>query len=37
VGIYVGDGRVIEASSSAGGVVVRPINWDAFIGAGRLV
>jgi cell wall-associated NlpC family hydrolase len=36
IGIYVDDDRVIEASSSAGAVVVRPVDWDNVIGTGRL-
>ena len=36
IGIYIGDGRIVEASSSAGSVVIRPVDWDNFIGGGRL-
>jgi len=35
VGIYVGDGKVIEASSSSDAVVIRPVDWEHFLGGGR--
>jgi len=34
VGLYIGKGMMIDASSSEGGIVERPVDWDHFIGAG---
>jgi cell wall-associated NlpC family hydrolase len=37
VGLYIGGGRMIDASHSGPGgeVAVRPVNWDSFVGAAR--
>lgn len=37
VGLYIGGGRMIDASHSGPGgeVAVRPVNWDSYVGAAR--
>jgi hypothetical protein len=36
VGIYIGNGKMIDASSSLDRIVMREVDWDNYIGGGRI-